>query len=34
MRRTMRDFAIYEMGAGKPGDIAYLTESSRPTLRW
>lgn len=24
------DFAIYEMGAGKPGDIAYLTEIVRP----
>jgi len=26
------DFAIYEMGAGKPGDIAYLTDIVRP--RW
>jgi len=26
------DFAIYEMGAGKPGDIAYLTDVVRP--RW
>ena len=26
------DFAIYEMGAGKPGDIAYLTAVARP--RW
>ncbi|WP_237708687.1 UDP-N-acetylmuramoyl-tripeptide--D-alanyl-D-alanine ligase [Xanthomonas phaseoli] len=24
------DVAIYEMGAGKPGDIAYLTEIARP----
>lgn len=24
------DFAVYEMGAGKPGDIAYLTEIARP----
>lgn len=24
------DFAIYEMGAGKPGDIAYLTDIVRP----
>ncbi len=24
------DFAIYEMGAGKPGDIAYLTNIARP----
>ncbi|WP_282295320.1 UDP-N-acetylmuramoyl-tripeptide--D-alanyl-D-alanine ligase [Stenotrophomonas sp. PS02289] len=24
------DFAIYEMGAGKPGDIAYLTDIARP----
>ncbi|WP_434212991.1 UDP-N-acetylmuramoyl-tripeptide--D-alanyl-D-alanine ligase [[Pseudomonas] boreopolis] len=24
------DYAIYEMGAGKPGDIAYLTEIVRP----
>lgn len=24
------DFAIYEMGAGKPGDIAYLTAIARP----
>ncbi|MCF5965164.1 Mur ligase domain-containing protein, partial [Xanthomonas perforans] len=24
------DFAIYEMGAGKPGDIAYLTEIAQP----
>ncbi|QNR97890.1 UDP-N-acetylmuramoyl-tripeptide--D-alanyl-D-alanine ligase [Stenotrophomonas sp. 169] len=26
------DFAVYEMGAGKPGDIAYLTDIVRP--RW
>ena len=26
------DFAVYEMGAGKPGDIAYLTDVVRP--RW
>ena len=26
------DFAVYEMGAGKPGDIAYLTAVARP--RW
>jgi len=25
-------FAIYEMGAGKPGDIAYLTAISRPDV--
>jgi len=25
-------FAIYEMGAGKPGDIAYLTAISRPDI--
>ncbi|MBS7457745.1 UDP-N-acetylmuramoyl-tripeptide--D-alanyl-D-alanine ligase [Coralloluteibacterium stylophorae] len=24
------DFAVYEMGAGKPGDIAYLTAVARP----
>lgn len=24
------DYAIYEMGAGKPGDIAYLTDIARP----
>ncbi|PTT59157.1 UDP-N-acetylmuramoyl-tripeptide--D-alanyl-D-alanine ligase [Stenotrophomonas sp. HMWF003] len=24
------DFAVYEMGAGKPGDIAYLTDIVRP----
>ena len=24
------DFAIYEMGAGKPGDIAWLTDVARP----
>ncbi|HBS62195.1 MAG TPA: UDP-N-acetylmuramoylalanyl-D-glutamyl-2, 6-diaminopimelate--D-alanyl-D-alanine ligase, partial [Stenotrophomonas sp.] len=24
------DYAIYEMGAGKPGDIAYLTDIVRP----
>lgn len=24
------DFAIYEMGAGKPGDIAYLTDIAQP----
>ncbi|NEK65339.1 MAG: UDP-N-acetylmuramoylalanyl-D-glutamyl-2, 6-diaminopimelate--D-alanyl-D-alanine ligase, partial [Xanthomonas perforans] len=24
------DLAIYEMGAGKPGDIAYLTEIAQP----
>jgi UDP-N-acetylmuramoyl-tripeptide--D-alanyl-D-alanine ligase len=24
------DFAVYEMGAGKPGDIAYLTAIARP----
>lgn len=24
------DFAVYEMGAGKPGDIAYLTDIARP----
>ncbi|MFT3755820.1 MAG: UDP-N-acetylmuramoyl-tripeptide--D-alanyl-D-alanine ligase [Pseudoxanthomonas sp.] len=26
------DFAVYEMGAGKPGDIAYLTEVVRPDV--
>jgi UDP-N-acetylmuramoyl-tripeptide--D-alanyl-D-alanine ligase len=26
------DFAIYEMGAGKPGDIAYLTTVVRPDI--
>ena len=26
------DFAIYEMGAGKPGDIAYLTEIAQPDV--
>jgi len=26
------DFAIYEMGAGKPGDIAYLTSIVRPQI--
>jgi len=26
------DFAIYEMGAGKPGDIAYLTSIVRPDV--
>lgn len=26
------DFAIYEMGAGKPGDIAYLTAIARPEV--
>lgn len=26
------DYAVYEMGAGKPGDIAYLTDIVRP--RW
>ncbi|WP_342317249.1 UDP-N-acetylmuramoyl-tripeptide--D-alanyl-D-alanine ligase [Lysobacter sp. FW306-1B-D06B] len=25
-------FAIYEMGAGKPGDIAYLTDIARPDV--
>src|SRR5207342_436925 len=25
-------FAVYEMGAGKPGDIAYLTAISRPDI--
>ena len=25
-------FAVYEMGAGKPGDIAYLTEIARPQV--
>lgn len=25
-------FAIYEMGAGQPGDIAYLTEIARPDI--
>ncbi|PSD29522.1 UDP-N-acetylmuramoylalanyl-D-glutamyl-2, 6-diaminopimelate--D-alanyl-D-alanine ligase, partial [Stenotrophomonas maltophilia] len=24
------DYAVYEMGAGKPGDIAYLTDIARP----
>jgi UDP-N-acetylmuramoyl-tripeptide--D-alanyl-D-alanine ligase len=28
----MRDFAVYEMGAGKPGDIAYLTEIAPPVV--
>ena len=28
------DFAVYEMGAGKAGDIAYLTGIARPTSRW
>ncbi len=26
------DFTIYEMGAGKPGDIAYLTAIARPDI--
>ncbi|GAA4853559.1 UDP-N-acetylmuramoyl-tripeptide--D-alanyl-D-alanine ligase [Luteimonas vadosa] len=26
------DFAVYEMGAGKPGDIAYLTSIARPDV--
>ncbi|GAB3729513.1 UDP-N-acetylmuramoyl-tripeptide--D-alanyl-D-alanine ligase [Luteimonas pelagia] len=26
------DFAVYEMGAGKPGDIAYLTAVARPEV--
>src|SRR3546814_18072783 len=26
------DFAVYEMGAGKPGDIAYLTAVVRPDV--
>lgn len=26
------DFAVYEMGAGQPGDIAYLTEIARPDV--
>ena len=26
------DFSIYEMGAGKPGDIAYLTAIARPDV--
>ncbi len=26
------DFAVYEMGAGKPGDIAYLTAVARPDV--
>ncbi len=26
------DFAVYEMGAGKPGDIAYLTAIARPQV--
>jgi UDP-N-acetylmuramoyl-tripeptide--D-alanyl-D-alanine ligase len=26
------DFAVYEMGAGKPGDIAYLTGIARPDV--
>lgn len=26
------EYAIYEMGAGKPGDIAYLTEVARPDV--
>ncbi|HET7126907.1 MAG TPA: UDP-N-acetylmuramoyl-tripeptide--D-alanyl-D-alanine ligase, partial [Lysobacter sp.] len=26
------DFAVYEMGAGKPGDIAYLTDIARPDV--
>ena len=26
------DFAVYEMGAGKPGDIAYLTRVVRPDV--
>ncbi|MGH8031020.1 MAG: UDP-N-acetylmuramoyl-tripeptide--D-alanyl-D-alanine ligase [Luteimonas sp.] len=26
------EFAIYEMGAGKPGDIAYLTAIARPDI--
>ena len=26
------DFAIYEMGAGKPGDIAYLTDIATPDV--
>ena len=26
------DFAVYEMGAGKPGDIAYLTAIARPDV--
>ena len=30
MRRKTREFAIYEMGAGKPGDIAYLASIAPP----
>jgi len=26
------EFAVYEMGAGKPGDIAYLTDIARPDV--
>ncbi|MFT4256982.1 MAG: UDP-N-acetylmuramoyl-tripeptide--D-alanyl-D-alanine ligase [Pseudoxanthomonas sp.] len=26
------DFAVYEMGAGKPGDIAYLADVARPDV--
>lgn len=26
------DLAVYEMGAGKPGDIAYLTDIARPDV--
>lgn len=26
------EFAVYEMGAGQPGDIAYLTAIARPTV--
>ena len=26
------EFAVYEMGAGKPGDIAYLTDIVRPDV--
>lgn len=26
------DFAVYEMGAGQPGDIAYLTDIARPDV--
>jgi UDP-N-acetylmuramoyl-L-alanyl-D-glutamate--2,6-diaminopimelate ligase len=33
-RARRRDFAVYEMGAGKPGDIAYLTDIARPEWRW
>lgn len=30
--RDDADFAVYEMGAGKPGDIAYLTNIARPDV--